>query len=103
MKWFELAKLLCRFVVAVVPGAAPLVPLILAGVTEAQAIHGADKPSEKQAHVLNLVANRRRGGDGDGKVVIDPTQATTITQSVFNAIDAVHAIVKAQPATSTAG
>jgi hypothetical protein len=103
MKWFQLAQMIVPILSVAVPGVAPLAPWILAGVTEAQAIHGPDKPEEKQSHVLNLVANCAAAVSATGKVVIDPTQAVAITQSVFNAIDAVHAIAKAQPATSTAG
>lgn len=97
MKWLELAKLLLPVVCAVIPGAKPLEPFILAGATEAQAIHGADKPGEKQAHVLNVVALGAEAATATGKVAIEPAQAAMITQSVFSAIDAVHAIVKAQP------
>lgn len=102
MKWFERAMALIPILGFLYPPARPLVPLILAGVTEAQAIHGADNNEVKKAHVLNLVAVGAAAATATGKVAIDPTQATTITQSVFAAIDAVHAIVKAQPAAAGA-
>lgn len=97
MTWFDLAKLLIPVVGAVVPGAGPLVPLILAGITEAQALHDVDHPLDKKAHVLNVVAIGAAAATATGKVRIDPAQAAVVTNSVFDAVDAVHAIVKAQP------
>jgi hypothetical protein len=94
MKWFDIAKALLPVVGALIPGAGPLVPFIIVGVHEAEAIPGATG-AEKQAHVLNVVADGAAAATASGKVAIDPAAAMTATTAVFSAVDAVHAIVTA--------
>jgi hypothetical protein len=94
MKWFDIAKALLPVVGALVPGAGAVVPFIVVGIHEAEAIKGATG-AEKQAHVLNVVANGAAAASASGKVAIDPAAAMTATTAVFSAVDAVHAIVTA--------
>jgi hypothetical protein len=100
MKWFDLAKMLVPVVGAVVPGAAPLVPFILTGIHEAEALHG-DDGQAKKAHVLTLVANGAAAVSATGKVSIDPGLAVAVTNAVFQAVDNVHDVVKANQPAST--
>lgn len=103
MNWINLAKLLIPILGVAVPGAAPLVPLILHGVVEAEAIHGAGTGPVKKAHVLQLVRDGADAVSASGKVVIDAEKATDITTAVFRAVDGVHAIVQENQATQKLG
>ena len=94
MKWAELAKFLIPVVAAFVPGAAPLAPLILSGVNEAEQLVSASG-ADKKAHVLRLVAAGAATATATGKVTIDPTTAVAVTEAVFAAVDGVHAVVNA--------
>lgn len=100
MNWINLARLLIPILGVVVPDAAPLVPMILHGVDEAEAIHGAGTGAAKKAHVLALVRDGATTASATGKVHIDPGKATNITEAVFNAVDDVHAIVQANQPTA---
>ena len=95
MKWFEIVKLVLPIVGIVVPGAAPLVPMIMGGIHEAEQLPGADGPTKK-AHVMNIVADGAQAASATGKVAIDPTTAVAITEKVFDVVDAVHKVVKDQ-------
>lgn len=97
MKWSLLAKLLLPVLAIAVPGATPVIPWIAQGIDEADTLFtdGADK----KAHVLNLVADGAAAVSATGKVQVDPVSAQVVTQAVFQAIDSVNAVVKAnQPA-----
>jgi hypothetical protein len=95
MKWKEIAELLLPTVGALVPAAAPYVPLMHVGIQEADALF--TDGTEKAAHVENLVATGAAAATATGKVAIDPTTAVGITRSVFSIIDSVHQVLKANP------
>jgi hypothetical protein len=96
MKWLDLAKLLLPIVGGLVPGAAPLVPTILIGITDAE--HLGEDGAAKKAHVLQLVADGAATANATGKVTIDPTQAVFAAESVFNVVDSVRSTLKANAA-----
>jgi hypothetical protein len=96
MKWFELARFIVPIVGVAVPGAAPFIPAIMAGVNEAEQLHADSDGATKKQHVLNLVVAGAEAATASGKVSIDPANALDVTNAVFSAVDAVHAIVKAQ-------
>lgn len=93
MKWFQIAQFVLPLA-ALIPGAAPLIPFISAGINEAQQIHGDSNNAEKQQHVLNVVAAGAAAVSATGKVSIDPTEAQAVTNAVFSTINSVQAMVK---------
>lgn len=95
VRWVDIARLVIPAIVFI-PGAAPLVPVILTGVNEADKIFGEDPQSEteKRQHVFNLVADGVKGVGDVGAAQIDPVRAQAVTEAVFDAIDNVKAIVK---------
>lgn len=101
MKWFQLAQLLAPILGVVIPGAGPVVPFILAGIHDAQAIHGDTNNSAKKALVYDAVS----AAVASGKVNIPQQAATQLTDAVFQSIDNVQVIAKANdttPATQAA-
>jgi hypothetical protein len=92
MKWFEVAQLLAPLVGLLIPGSAPVIPLIIRGVTEAEAIPGATG-ADKKAHVLNLVAASAEAETAIGTLTIPPAAALQIANAVFQAVDGVRAVV----------
>lgn len=88
----DIAKVVAPAVLSVVPGVPPVViPLIVHGITEAEALPGATG-AEKKAHVLALVNDGLMTANATGKVVI-PTG--DILASVSGGIDAAVTAVKA--------
>lgn len=71
-----------------VPGGArlaPLVPVIIGAIGDAEAIKGASGP-EKKAHVMSIVAAGVTTANATGKVALDPADVASVAD---NGIDAV--------------
>ncbi len=82
-------------VLSVVPGGdkiAPLVPKILAGIKEAQAIRGASG-EEKKKHVLAIVVTGADVANATGKVKISATELEAIaSKGIDTVVEAVHVV-----------
>jgi len=96
-KWLDLVKLLAPVVLVNVKGGekiAPLVPLVINGITEAEQIKGATGP-EKKAHVLNIVDAAIQTINATSKVHIDLAGAKAATSGGIDAVvSAVNAVAK---------
>lgn len=113
-KWFDIIKTVAPIVLMMIPGMAPLVPLVIFGITEAEQIRGASGPQKKQ-HVMEIVQAGLTGTNAVAKKELLPPQQTMQTVSaaidtvvgVANLIDRVHAVESGpgveslRPATST--
>ncbi len=97
MKWFHALTLLAPALGLIIHGAGVLIPSIIAAANEAELIPGADGPAKKQ-HVMNIVTAGAAAATLTGKVTIPPADAYTVTNAVFEAVDGVHAIAKANQA-----
>jgi hypothetical protein len=97
IRWVDIARLVAPAAMFI-PGAAPLVPIILTGINEADKMFGTDPQSEaqKRSHVFKIVAEGAQGVTEAGLATIDPGKAQMITESVFMAVDQVKAIMKDQ-------
>jgi hypothetical protein len=98
MKWHQLANILAPALAIAFPVAAPAIPAILTAINEAQAAHpDSDESREaKREHVFRAVmAGSDVATELTGKR-IPPAAAVAITQAVFQSVDAIHAIGKAQ-------
>lgn len=102
-KWLELVRTLAPVILAVVPKGdkiAPLVPVILHGIAEAEAIKGATG-EQKKAHVLELVQTGVTAANATGKVHLDPAELGAATSkgidAVVQGVNAVHAAAHQSP------
>jgi hypothetical protein len=97
MAWsdfFNILKIVAPVILMVVPGGAalaPLVPLIVTGIADAQKKPGATGP-EKKAFVMQLVSDAVVGANVVKPGTLDPA---TITDAADEAVDAVIATVQA--------
>lgn len=98
MKWHLLANILAPALAIAFPVAAPVIPAILTAINEAQAAHpDSDESREaKREHVFRAVMAGSEAGSALSGKQIPPAAAVAITQAVFQSIDAIHAIGKAQ-------
>jgi hypothetical protein len=98
MKWTDVANYAIPFLGIVLPKARELAPLILQSVNEAQrAFPDSDETREqKRQHVFASVLAATAATASATDRQIDAGQAIAATQAVFQAIDAIHAIAKAQ-------
>lgn len=97
MKWFDLARLALPLIGIALPRAAPVIPIIAGAIEEAaKSFPDSDESREaKREHVFRAVA-----GSADAVSTLTPAkinagEAVAATQAVFQAIDAIHAIAKA--------
>lgn len=75
-------------VLAAVPGGAgiaPLIPVIVGAIGEAEQIKGATGPEKKQ-HVLNVVAAGVVTANSTGKVTLDPVEVNTVASHGIDAV-----------------
>lgn len=99
-KWSDIARAIVPIAGAFIPAFAPLVPAVLVGINEADALPGASNDAKRQ-HVLNIVIVGAQTATATGKVRIDPNAAVTITDAVFDAIDNVKHIAAANATIET--
>ena len=93
MNWKDILKIMGPAVMAVVPGAQPFIPLVVAGIAAAEESGqpGADKRAIAKkvtklgADAVNLA--------GKGKVHLDPVEADQVADDVIDAIVGVTNIV----------
>lgn len=86
MKWLDILKVVGPIVAMSIPGAQPLVPVIVAAIGEAEAIPGASG-AEKKAHVVNVAIAAAEGVNvAAKKQIMDPT---TVSQTTSSAIDTI--------------
>ena len=94
-RFIEIVDRLGPAVLSVVPGGdkiAPIVPKILAGIKEAQAIKGASG-AEKKAHVLAIVKAGADVANATGKVKISGDELQAIAgKGIDTVVEAVHVI-----------
>lgn len=94
MKWKDILKVMGPAVMAVIPGAQPFIPLVIAGMTVAEESKkpGADKKQiAQQAVAIGIAAVNRTG-----KVHLDPAQGQQATDDVIDAIVSVTNLVQQQ-------
>ena len=87
-KWFQLITGLAPLILANVKGGdkiAPVIPVIVSGIQEAEEIAGASGP-DKKAHVLKTVDAGVAAANATGKVQLDPAE---VQQVASDGIDAV--------------
>ena len=75
-------------VLVAVPGGpliAPLVPLIVSAIGEAEQVKGASG-AEKKAHVLNIVAAGVATTNATGKVALDPAAVAVVAGTGIDAV-----------------
>lgn len=93
--WKTILHLAVPLVCAVVPGAAPLTPLILAGISEAESLSGASG-AEKKAHALNLVATGIAATNAAaGKEILEPIATSATASAVIDSVVGVTNLVHA--------
>jgi hypothetical protein len=97
MRWIDIARLALPILGIALPRAAPVIPIIAGAIDEAQrALPDSTESREaKREHVFRTVA---AGADVASSLTdrkIDAGEAVSATQAVFQAIDAIHAIAKA--------
>lgn len=100
-KFFDIARMILPLLGFLVPGAAPILPYILDGITAAEAIPGASG-ADKKAHALQVVSDGAAAVTASGKLTIDPAAAVATATAVFSAVDNVKAIVASAQPTPTA-
>ena len=115
-KWLAIAQYLAPVVLATVPGGekiAPFVPLVSAGIQEAEQIPNASGP-EKKAHVIDLAMAAFQTLQATGKLHMDAAQfqstvgaGVDATVGVVNLVHQAHQAVPAgvllAPQASTTG
>lgn len=100
MKWTDIANYVAPILGIVIPRARTLIPALLQAINEAQRMFpDTDETREqKRAHVFAAVlafVNGERAGAG---APIGLGDVIAAIQTIFQAIDAIHAIAKAQQA-----
>ena len=97
MNWLDVLRIAIVPVCLIIPGAAPLAPLIAGAILEAEQLPHA-KGAEKKAHALNLVAVGVAAGNAvTHRQVIDPAEAVKTASQVIDAsISVVNVIHAAQ-------
>lgn len=93
MNWKDILKVMAPAVMAVVPGAAPFIPLVVAGMTVAEESQqpGANKKTiAKQATKLGAEAVNLAS---KGKVHLEPAEAEQIADDVIDAVVGVTNLV----------
>jgi len=82
-------------VLALVPGSekiATVIPVILTGIAEAEAIKGATG-AEKKAHVLEIVAAGVAVANATGKVILVPAEVTEVaSHGIDTVIGTIHVV-----------
>lgn len=98
-KWLHLIELIAEPILAVSGVPIALIPLVRAGIQEAETIHGNDTGTSKLQHVINLVSiGANAANAAAGKTVIDATALTsTVTQGINTTIAAVNLVHGATP------
>ena len=96
-KWFQLLIGLAPLILANIKGGskiAPIIPVIVAGIEEAEKVKGATTGAEKKAHVLNTVEAGIAAANATGKVKIDAAEVTQLASDgidvVISAVNLVH-------------
>lgn len=102
MSWKDIVKTVIPFVLAALPQTkafAPLIPVIINGITEAEDLKNASGKDKKE-HVLNLVALATEGvNTAAGKTVIGATAAqVAASQAVDTAVAVANLIDEAKKA-----
>lgn len=93
-RFVEIVDRLAPAVLAVVPGGdkiAPLVPRIVSGIKEAEAIKGATG-AEKKRHVLNVITAGADVAKGAGVHVSSEEITAIASKGIDTVIDAVHVV-----------
>lgn len=94
-KFLDIVKLVGPNVLLMVPGGsavAPLVPVIVHAIGEAEAIKGATG-EEKKAHVLAVAASAVAVANASGKVNLNPSEVAAATSAGVDAvIGTIHVI-----------
>lgn len=99
-KWLQLAQALVSPILAAAGVPVALIPLVNAGIQEAETIHGSDSGTVKLSHVINLVTiGANAANAAAGKTVINATALTgTVTQGINTAIAVVNLVHDQTPA-----
>lgn len=88
MKWRDIVRIVVPVVLSLIPAGrqyTALIPVIVNGIDEAEAIKGASGADKKQ-HVLNLVANAVDAINGAaGKTVLGATAAQVVAGNLIDA------------------
>jgi len=93
--WLKLVAELTPAVLALIPGAAPLAPIVATAIQTAEALPGATG-DQKRAHAQALVADGVAATNlVAGKTVIDPTLAADVASSTISTIVGVTNLVHA--------
>lgn len=95
-KFLGIVNALAPVVLLAVPGGAviaPIVPVIVNAITEAEQISGASGP-EKKAHVLNIVDAAVVTANATGKVHINPTEAADAASHGIDAVIGAVAVIE---------
>ena len=87
-KFLEVLNAVGPLVLLAVPGGAaiaPIIPVIVGAIGEAEAIKGASG-AEKKQHVLNIVAAGVTTANATGKVTLDPSEVQTVASHGIEAV-----------------
>lgn len=99
-KWFQLVTMLAPVILANVKGGdkiAPVIPAVVAGITEAEQIKGGTG-EQKKAHVKGLATAAVAAANATGKIRLDDASVqASIDQGIDAVIAAVNAVHKAAP------
>lgn len=98
MKWIDLANLAIPLLGMILPRARPVLPIIWSAANEAQKAFPDNNEAReaKREHVFRAVAGSAEAASQMSGKPFDVGEAIAATQAVFQAIDAIHAIAKAQ-------
>lgn len=94
-KFLAIVNLVGPVVLAALPGGAviaPMIPVIVAGIGEAQQIKGATG-AQKKEHVMKIVQAGIAVANQTGKVKLDPTEVETVASNgIDTVISTIHVI-----------
>lgn len=100
MKWWQVALAVASNpLMRMVPIVGQIVPFIADGVMHAQQLHG----DTNNDHKRQIVIDAALAASSTGKVKVDPIAAVAVTNAVLDAIDQIHAVVKANQAPAVGG
>lgn len=98
MKWSDVANYVIPVLTIILPAARQVLPVMLQAINEAQRAfpNTDDKREAKRAAVFNAVIDAIAPAPDKPRGALTVGEAIAATQTVFTAIDALHAIAKAQ-------
>jgi hypothetical protein len=97
MKWLSFLQMLAP-ALALIPGFGPIIPFIVAGAMDAEALHGSNPTNDpaidaaKHDHVVALVTDAASALNATGKITLPPALVSSVTTSVFKTIDDVQQV-----------